>query len=154
MVERISATDSQAPQEWLLKRNCSLAPRQLAGLFLGLASLALLIGAAWTLHGARFVIWFALIEVLALTAAFIAYSRHATDFERVVIERRRLVIERNNGSAHDRVEIDRPARIELSARRGALLHVISARRDVEFGRFVSDAERRGLATELKVALCN
>jgi uncharacterized membrane protein len=60
---RESFADSRAPQEWTvrwqLKRNCSLAPRQLLACYLGLCLLSLAIAAGFWSVGALMVLPFA-----------------------------------------------------------------------------------------------
>ncbi|HMS81133.1 MAG TPA: DUF2244 domain-containing protein, partial [Burkholderiaceae bacterium] len=89
------ASDRQ--QEWLLKRNCSLAPRQLAVIFGGLALVSLSIATLFAARGAWLVLPFACIEVLALGTAFVVYARHATDYERIVLCRDCLLVETCRG---------------------------------------------------------
>lgn len=80
----IHAASSQQ-QEWLFKRNCSLAPRQLAVIFGSLAAVSLSIATVFAARGAWMVLPFACIEVMALGAAFVVYARHAADYERIVL---------------------------------------------------------------------
>ncbi len=73
--------------EWLLKRNCSITPRQLFGVYLSLcaASLAIAGGFAWV--GASPVLVFAGVELLLVGAALLLYARHALDHERITLSR-------------------------------------------------------------------
>src|SRR5687768_13428797 len=71
--------------EWLLRRNCSLAPRQFIAVLGSLALLAAAIAALFWSQGAPLVVPFASLELLALVVALIAYTRHATDRERLLL---------------------------------------------------------------------
>lgn len=55
--------------EWLLKRNCSLSPRQAAKAYGALCGALLLIGLVFTLRGAWWVLTFALVEIGATVLA-------------------------------------------------------------------------------------
>src|SRR2546421_431512 len=77
----------------ILKRNCSISPAGLACVFAALGVAALAIGAGFALAGAWLILPFAGLEVLLLTAAFLLQARHATDYERIELDRGRLAIE-------------------------------------------------------------
>lgn len=138
--------------EWVLKRNCSLSPGQLGAIFGTLAFVSIAIAAFWAMQGAWVVLVFAGIEVLALAAAFVAYGRHAADFERIVIEADRLVVECSVGSRHSRVEFRRHAiRTELvdDERKSVLIKLSAGTRSVDVGRLVPEPTRRRVFAELR-----
>lgn len=140
-------------QEWLLKRNCSLAPGQLAVLFGSLAMVSLAIGAAFAVRGAWLVLPFACIEVLALGAAFVVYARHATDYERIVLRRDCLLVETCRATRLQREQCSPSgARIEYSGTRRELIGLVAAGRRIEVGRFVPESERPRLAKQLRTQL--
>lgn len=144
---------SQHQQEWLLKRNCSLAPRQLAGLFCSLAVLSLAIGVAFALLGAWLVVPFACIEVLALGAAFLVYARHASDYERIVLSDECLVVETRQAERVRRERYDRAwIRVVYTGARRELIRLVIAGAQVEIGRHVPESERPRLASELRAQL--
>jgi uncharacterized membrane protein len=137
-------------QEWLLKRNCSLAPGQLAVLFGSLAFVSLAIGTAFAVQGAWLVLPFACIEVLALGAAFVVYARHATDYERIVLCRDCLLVETCRATRMQREQCDPSrARVEYSGTRRELIGLVAAGRRIEVGRFVPESERPQLAKQLR-----
>jgi uncharacterized membrane protein len=144
---------SSQGQEWLLKRNCSLSPRQLALIFGSLASVSLGIAVAFASRGAWMVLPFACIEVLALGAAFVVYARHAADYERIVLCRDCLLVETCRG---DRLRREQCApawtRVEYSGTRRELIGLVAEGRRIDVGRFVPESERRDLATQLRVEL--
>ena len=45
-------------REWILKRNCSIAPRQLAWVFAILCTVSLTVALGFTLHGAWTILFF------------------------------------------------------------------------------------------------
>ena len=144
---------SSQQQEWLLKRNCSLAPRQLATIFGALATVSLLIATAFATRGAWLVLPFACIEVLALGVAFVMYARHAADYERIVVCRDCLLVETCKG---DRLRREQCApawtRVEYSGTRRELIGLVVAGRRIDVGRFVPESERRDLARQLRSVL--
>ncbi len=144
---------SSQQQEWLLKRNCSLAPRQLATIFGALATVSLSIATMFAVQGAWLVVPFACIEVLALGAAFVMYARHAADYERIVLCRDCLLVETCRG---DRLRREQCApawtRVEYSGTRRELIGLVAAGRRIDVGRFVPESERRDLAKQLRSQL--
>jgi uncharacterized membrane protein len=144
---------SDLQQEWLLKRNCSLAPRQLAVVFGALAAVSLSVAAAFAARGAWLVLPFACIEVLALGVAFVVYARHAADYERIVLCRDCLLVETCRGDRLRREECE-PAwtRVEYSGTRRELIGLVAAGRRIDVGRFVPESERRDLARQLRAQL--
>ena len=144
---------SAQQQEWLLKRNCSLAPRQLAAIFGALAAVSISIAAVFASRGAWLILPFACIEVLALGAAFVVYARHAADYERIVLCRDCLLVETCRGDRLRREECE-PAwtRVEYSGTRRELIGLVAAGRRIDVGRFVPESERRDLARQLRAQL--
>jgi hypothetical protein len=69
--------------DWMLKRNCSVTPSQLGWAYGALCVTSLGIGAWFWAMGARFVLGFAWIELMAVGLAFFAYARHAGDGETI-----------------------------------------------------------------------
>lgn len=77
-----------------LKRPLSSSPRLFLGFLGSIALVCLLIASAWAYVGARWVLVFAVIDVLALGWAAVWCVRHAMDFERVRLSADHLEIER------------------------------------------------------------
>lgn len=152
-----SFVDSRSPQEWtvrwLLKRNCSLAPRQLALVYLVLCLLSLGIAAGFWALGALMVLPFAGVELLALGAAMVVYARHAADNESIRLQPGRLVVERAVGRRVERVEFT-PAWVRVEPEHGdrSLIELSGQGRRIAVGRFVRPELRRELADELRWAL--
>jgi uncharacterized membrane protein len=144
---------SAQQQEWLLKRNCSLAPRQLAVIFGSLAGVSLCIAAVFATRGAWMVLPFACIEVLALGAAFVVYARHAADYERIVLCRDCLLVETCRGERLRREQCTSAwIRVEYAGTRRELIGLVTAGRRIDVGRFVPESERSRLARQLRTQL--
>ncbi|MEP7140198.1 MAG: DUF2244 domain-containing protein [Caldimonas sp.] len=139
--------------EWLLKRNCSISPRQLLGVFLTLCAVSLAIGAAFWSHGATLILPFAGAELCALAVALAVYARHAADQEKIVLRPDRLTVECSLGHRVIRVEfVPSWVRIEPAAGQGSLIELSGEGKRVAVGRFVRPELRRALADELRTAL--
>jgi uncharacterized membrane protein len=144
---------SSQQQEWLLKRNCSLAPRQLAVIFGSLATVSLAIAGGFAARGAWMVLPFALVEVLALGVAFLVYARHAADYERIVLCRDCLLVETCRATRVRREQcVPAFARVEYAGSRRELVGLVAAGRRIEVGRFVPESDRAGLARQLRMQL--
>lgn len=138
---------------WLLKRNCALRPWQLASWFCTMALAALAIAFVFAAGGAWIVIPFAIAEAIALTAAFLAYARHAADYERIEATRDRLVVECGRGARVLRFERDgRPVRVEYDPRAREPIRLVAGGEAVAVGRFVPDDCKAVLVRQLRGAL--
>lgn len=139
--------------QWVLKRNCALTPRQLAGWFGTLALFSLLIAGVLASRGAWVVVPFTLVEVSALAVAFLVYGRHAGDCERIVATRERLTVERFTGARLDRVEREPGrVRIEYGGSSREPIRLVTGREEIAIGRFVPDDRKAELVRELRGAL--
>jgi uncharacterized membrane protein len=140
-------------QEWLSKRNCSLAPRQLAVIFVLLATVSLIIASGFAALGAWMILPFAGIEALALGTAFVVYARHAADYERIVLSRDCLLVETSRA---DRLSQEKCApawiRVEYKGARQELIGLVTSGQRIEVGRFVPESERTDLAMQLRTQL--
>lgn len=139
--------------QWLLKRNCSLSPRQVLSCYVALSIVSLGIGLLFWIYGARLVMPFAWLEVAALGAALLCYARHAADAEVIRLQRGRLVVEHACGRRVERVEFA-PCwvRVGRAQGNGSLIELSGEGRRIAVGRFVRPELRRALADELRAAL--
>ena len=139
--------------EWLLKRNCSLSPCQAGKAYGALCAVLLAIGLAFTLHGAWWVLAFALLEIGATVAAMLHYARHAGDSERISLTTECLLIERFEAGHLQEIRLD-PCWIRIIApdRRRSLIELESRGVKVAIGCYVSEQTRRQVARELRRAL--
>jgi uncharacterized membrane protein len=148
-----SGAEGEWAVEWRLKRNCSLAPRQLLGFYAVLCGISLAVAAFWWWHGARMVMPFAAIELLAVGAAMLVYARHATDNESIALRDDRLTVEHASGNRLERVEFQPMwVRVEPEAGDGSLVELSGQGRRIAVGRYVRPELRRQLADELRMAL--
>ena len=139
--------------QWLLKRNCSATPHQMMGLYASLCIVSLVIGTFFWLQGATLVMPFAWLEIVAIGAALLAYSRHATDRECIRLFRGRLTVEHVSGRHVERAEFS-PAWIRIEPQHGdrSLIELSGQGQRIAVGRFVRPELRRQLADELRWAL--
>jgi uncharacterized membrane protein len=139
--------------QWLLKRNCSIAPGQLLAFYLSLSLLSLGIATFFWLRGAPLVLPFAGAELLAVGVALIAFARHAGDRERMVLRPGLLTVECTLGGRSEQVEFA-PAwvRVEPECGDRSLVELSGEGRRIAVGRFVRPELRRALADELRAAL--
>jgi len=137
-------------QEWLLKRNCSLTPRQLGLAYLVLCLLSLVVTTVCVAMGFWQVIFFTLLELSAVAAAFLVYARHASDCEHIALSRDCLLIERFDGSLVHRVQLyPFYTRVGMPRHMQDLIRVEARGIRVDVGRHVSAARRREVARELQ-----
>lgn len=146
------ATESEDGLHWTLQRNCSVTPVQLALTFIALGCVSLAVAAFFWLQGAVLVLPFALLELAALGTAFVVYSRHAADSERVSLQGGRLIVELETAGKVRRSEFVREwVRVEPLTR-GQLIEVRSGGASVHLGRFIRPELRPLLAREICQAL--
>ena len=142
--------DGNAGFSLTLKRNCSISPAGLAGVFAALALVVVTIGAGFAIAGAWLVLPFAGLEVLLLVAAYLAYARRAADYERIVLDAGRLTVEVGKAQRIERYEMEaRRARVSLEEQR---VVVRGAREQLELGRHLDAQARVLFAAELQKRL--
>lgn len=145
--------DSEHTVLWHLKRHCSLRPAQLAWFYVSLCLMSLGVATFFWAQGATLVMVFAWIELLAVGAAFLLYSRHAADAEKIVLQDGRLVIELETAGRTQRAEFNREwVRVEPVDGDGSLIQVSGQGRSVQVGRHVRPELRPALAREIRFAL--
>ena len=147
MVEDASGTT------FVARRNNSLSA---GGRRLVLGSLALLIFAislGFAFSGAWLVFPFAGLEILVVFLAFRYMERHAADFERLALGEEQIVVERGQRGRTRRIELNRHwTQVdyrEPRGREGGRLIVRAHGTDVEFGAYLTDAQRAEVARKLK-----
>ncbi len=141
-------------REWILKRNCSLSPRQL-GLAYALLSIASFgIAFVFALAGFWVVFAFTLLEMACVALALLCYCRHALDREHIALSDGCLLVERFEAGVCETVRLD-PCWTHVAIpdpRPRTLIRIESRGVRVEVGCFVSDAVRQQVARELRGAL--
>ncbi|OOG41272.1 DUF2244 domain-containing protein [Polaromonas sp. A23] len=149
---RHGGQDSQAVQ-WQLKRNCSVTPAQLLGLYVSLCVVSLGIAGFFWVQGATLVMPFAWLELVAVGLAFRTYARHAKDGERIVLQGSYLVVELESAGRLERAEFNRECvRVEPRSGDGSLIEVSGQGSSVSVGRHVRPELRPALAREIRHAL--
>lgn len=144
--------DPQSVQ-WLLKRNCSITPVQLALMYASLCAVSLGIAVFFWLQGARMVMSFAWLELLAVGAAFVVYARHARDGEKIVLQGGQLVVELETAGRMQRAAFNRQwVRVEPKNGDGSLIEVSGQGQSVRVGRHLRPELRPALAREIRFAL--
>ncbi len=140
----------------IVKRNCSISPRDLSWLLVSIALLTCGIGLAFAWLGAWPILPFAGLETVALGAAFFLNGRHAADYERIAMRAGRVVVEMR--------EADRVSRHEFGANRVRVREHVRGREyrvtllardeEIEIGRHWDAERRQGLARTLRRELSN
>ena len=147
------ATVSGQNIHWFLRRNCSVTPAQLGWIYLSLCVVSLGVGGMFWWQGARLIMPFVGLELVAVGVAFLVYARHAADGERISLEGARLVVELENGGRLQRAEFNRDwVRVEPRIGDRSLIQVSAQGRSVEVGRYVRPELRPALASEIRMAL--
>lgn len=139
--------------QWLLKRNCSVTPVQLICLYVSLCVVSLGIAGFFWLIGAKLVMPFAWLELLAVGSAFVVYARHARDGEKIVLQGGQLVVELETAGRMQRIEFNCEwVRVEPRNSDGSLVEVSGQGRSVRIGRHLRPEFRPALAREIRLAL--
>lgn len=135
------------------KPSISATPTQLALWFVSVSLLSLSIATVFALFGAWVVLPFAMLEVLGLSLAYVFYGRHAGDFEKIVADEGRLIVERSEGTRWRREEHLCPwVRIDYEGRPRPPVWLVLAGKRIAVGRFLPEHERAQFADELRHAL--
>lgn len=122
-------------------------------MYLSLCAVSLGIGTVFWFQGARLVLPFAWIELVAVGIAFAVYARHATDGETIRLAGGQLVVELESGGKLQRAEFRRDwVRVEPGAADNSLIELSAHGRKVHVGRFVRPELRSLLASEIRMAL--
>ncbi len=136
--------------EWLLKRNCSLSPRQVGKAYGMLCAFVLAIGLAFAVQGIWFVFAFAVLEIVVLAWALLYYARHATDQEHIALTDGCLLIERIEAGQLRQIRLDPYwTKIAGPSSKRMLIALESRGIRIEIGSFVSQEERAKVAQELR-----
>jgi uncharacterized membrane protein len=139
--------------EWLLKRNCSMTPAQLFGVYLSLAAVSLVIALGFTWQGASPVLAFAGIELLLVGVALLVYARHAGDHERITLAGGTLSVTHQRGAETERCQFRAAwVRVEPLSSDRSLIELTGDGQTAHVGRYLRAELRQPLAQELRSAL--
>ncbi|MEA3120430.1 MAG: hypothetical protein QOI13_3700 [Paraburkholderia sp.] len=137
-------------KDWLIKRNCSVSPRQFVGFYVSLALCSTTIALLLAVRGAWLVVPFTGVELLALGIAFVIHARHAVDYERIRLFPNRLVIEQVCAERLTQFEFNpRWVRVEPGASPRAPITVVSRGQAVALGQHLAQHRRAQFANELR-----
>jgi uncharacterized membrane protein len=138
---------------WVMKRNCSLTPRQLGGVYLGLCAVSLMISVLFALQGAPYVVMFAGLELLVLGVALLIHARHAGDRETITLSGCAIEVERQHGRRLERADFRADwLAVEPAGGQGSLVELSGQGQSMLVGRFLRPELRAALAQELRQAL--
>ena len=138
---------------WSLRRNCSVTPLQLVGVFLSLSALSVSIGFFFWLQGATLVMPFAALELLALGGAFWVYAWHSTDGEDISLRDDRLFVKLECAGKLETAEFQKMwVRVEPVADDSSLIELSERGKTVKVGRYIRPELRPQLAREIRSAL--
>lgn len=139
--------------EWQLKRNCSLSPAQVFGVYLALCAVSLTMALGFTWQGAPPVLAFAGIELVLVGAALMVYARHASDQERICLAGEALAVEHRCGRQTERAEFRAAwVRVEPLSSDRSLIELTGDGQSSRVGRYLRPELRQPLAQELRAAL--
>ncbi|MFM8467448.1 MAG: DUF2244 domain-containing protein [Oxalobacteraceae bacterium] len=138
-----------ATREWLLKKNCSISPKQLAQAYAALCTASLLVAAYFVMHGAWVVMVFAVLEMCAVAAAFIYFGRHAMDREYISLSAAELRVDLVQAERSLSFYLDpQRTRVAIPEPRQRLIRLEANGERVEVGRYLTERKRQELAHEL------
>lgn len=153
MSANILGTFDGSSWRWHIKRNISIAPAQLALIFVGLGLLTLLIGAAFFWYGASLILPFSVLEIAALLIAYFYNAIHANDYEKLTITADAVQIERKIGLKLHQVQLMRSmTRIDKTALKNELIELRQGHQMAYFGQFVHINLRLLLAKQISVRM--
>ncbi|WP_133650523.1 DUF2244 domain-containing protein [Paraburkholderia flava] len=140
-------------RDWVMKRNCSVSPRQFVYFYVSLAAFSLLIALLLVLRGAWLVLPFTGIDLLVVGAAFAIYARHAVDYERIRLFPNRLVIEQVSAERVTQFEFNpRWVRIEPGKTPRDRIRLVSRGETITIGQHLAQYRRAQFAAELRMWL--
>jgi uncharacterized membrane protein len=142
------------PREWVLRRNCAISPYQLMAVFVSVAFVSMGIAVVWGLLGHWVILFYAVLECLALGGAFLYYCRHAQDREKVSLSGAVVRIEEMVGGGSVVHELPRHGIVVrmASTSADALVCLTSGGRQAEVGRFVDGEGRKQFFREFRQAM--
>lgn len=145
--------DGAPALQWVLRRNCSLSPRQMLTAYLSVCVVSLGVALGFTWLGAGIVLGFAGLELLVFGVALLLHARHVADRETITLQGDALSVETRCGSSVERMDFRSAwVRVEPVHGEGSLLELSGQGRRVRVGRHVRPELRGSLAQELRCAL--
>jgi uncharacterized membrane protein len=144
---------ARAALQWVIKRNCSITPRQLGAVYAGLCVVSLGIALFFAWFGAPYVLAFAALELSLLGVAFLIHARHAGDREIITLADGSLAVEQQLGRRLGHAEFRADwLTVEPAGGQGSLVELSGQGQWVRVGRFLRPEHRAAFAQELRRAL--
>ena len=140
--------------EFYLKRNCSISPYQLAGIFIFLGVISVIFGLIFFSMGATLILPFTFIEVFALIAAFFYNALHANDYERLRIDANNVYFESKFGCKLCNEHFLKSLTRVLPSDHNSLINLSHGQRHIHFGKNIHHRLRSSLEIEIRQALKN
>lgn len=135
---------------WQSRRNCSITPAQLLGVYLCLCLVSLVISGLFLFQGTPWVLAFAGLELLAVGLAFMVYARRAGDRERLSLTAAGLHVQQERGARIvDTVLPLAPLVVHAPGRGQALVLLRSGVQTALVGRHVRPEGRVSLAQSIQ-----
>jgi len=149
----VVAARTATAQTWEARRDCSLSVGERKWVFLATAAWSAAIAITFSHFGAWPVLPFTGLELALLWWALRQIDATAEDFERITLESERLTIETRRGALLQRHAFH-PYWAQLQFEQPAGQHqprllIRSHGKEVEVGRWLSEEQKRALASELK-----
>ena len=120
-----------------------------------LSMTCLLVASLFALHGAWYILGFAVLEIFAVGVAFFLFARHATDREHITLTDDCLLVELIWREEVRQYKLDpRITRVEPPVVPGGLIELQSNGVKVEVGQFLTERSRREFVRELRNALAS
>lgn len=120
---------------------------------MALCVVSFLVASYFTMQGAWLVMVFALLEMMAVAAAFLYFGRHATDREHIALSDAGLLVELVQAEKIRQFRMDpQRTRVELPVLRHGLISLEANGDRVEVGRYLTERKRREFAQELSAEL--
>mgnify|MGYP000325955707 CR=1 FL=1 len=125
-----------------------MAPQQLFGLFGGLCVLSMSIAGFFWAQGAKLVMPFAWLEMVAVGVALLIYARHAADEELIALSRGSLMVRHTSGNSIETVEfVPEWVIVEPVTGGKSLIELSGQGQRIEVGRFVRPELRQQFALQ-------
>lgn len=149
----ISGTPDGAGWRWHHKRNISISPGKLALIFAGIGFISLLIGLVFFWMGASLILPFSMVEIAALSIAYVYNAIHANDYETLILSADLVQIERKIGlKLHQAQWVRSMTRVDQTKLTNTLIEIRQGKERTYFGRFVHVNLRLMLAKQISARL--
>lgn len=136
--------------EWILRRNCSVTPRQMVLAYACLCAGSMGVAAMFVLQGIWVVSIFSILELSVVTYFFVRYARHATDYERITLHSDDLLILTvQAGVVYETHLNPNWTNIEVESKPRTTIYLKSAGKKIRIAQFVNESMRRQFVHELR-----